>query len=79
VEQRNQRRLVTGVLRRPVRVIKNGPITFSIGATVGGLAGFVLGALLGKYALHVLSLLIGAIDRRGTSDEDRLKFELLLQ
>ena len=60
-------------------MIKNGPITFSIGATVGGLAGFVLGALLGKYALHVLSLLIGAIDRRGTSDEDRLKFELLLQ
>ncbi len=60
-------------------MIKNGPVTFSIGATVGGLAGFVLGAFLGKYALHVLSMVIGAIDRRGTSDEDRLKFELLLQ
>jgi len=60
-------------------VIKNGPITFSVGATVGGLAGFVLGAFLGKYALHVLAMLFGAIDRRGTSDEDRLKFELLLQ
>ncbi len=66
-------------LRRPERVIKNGPITFSIGATVGGLAGFVLGAFLGKYALHVLSMAIAAIDRRGTSDEDRFKFELLLQ
>jgi hypothetical protein len=60
-------------------VIKNGPITFSIGATLGGLAGFVLGAFLGKYALHVLSLVIGTVDRRGSSDEDRLKFELLLQ
>lgn len=60
-------------------MIKNGPITFSIGATVGGLAGFVLGAFLGKYALHLVSMLIGAVDRRGTSDDDRLKFELLLQ
>lgn len=60
-------------------MIKNGPITFSVGATVGGLAGFILGAFLGKYALHLVSMLIGAVDRRSTSDEDRLKFELLLQ
>lgn len=60
-------------------MIKNGPITFSIGAMVGALAGFILGAFLGKYALHLVSMLIGAVDRRGSSDDDRLKFELLLQ
>jgi uncharacterized membrane protein YoaK (UPF0700 family) len=46
---------------------------------MGAVAGFVLGAFLGKYALHLVSLLIGAIDRRSASDEDRLKFEVLLQ
>jgi hypothetical protein len=60
-------------------VIKNGPVTFSVGATLGALAGFVLGAFLGKYALHMLSMLIGVIDRRGSTDEDRLRFEALLQ
>lgn len=60
-------------------MIKNGPVTFSIGATLGGLAGFVLGAFLGKYALHLLSMLIGVVDRRGSNDEDRLRFEALLQ
>lgn len=70
--------------RRPFqegfRVLKNsGPITFALGVTVGGLGGFVLGAFLGKYLLHLVSFLIGVVDRRGSSDEDRLKFELLLQ
>lgn len=60
-------------------MIKSGPVTFSIGATLGALGGFVLGALLGKYALHMLTVLIGVVDRRGSSDEDRLRFEVLLQ
>lgn len=60
-------------------MIKNGPITFSIGATMGGLAGFVLGAFLGKYALHLISMVIGFVDRRGSSDDDQLRFEVLLQ
>lgn len=60
-------------------MIRNGPIPFAIGAVLGAAGGFILGAFLGKYALHVVSLLIGAIDRRGESDEDRLRFEVLLQ
>jgi len=60
-------------------VKRNGPITFAIGAFMGAASGFVLGAFLGKYALHMLSILIAAIDRRGASDEDRLRFEVLLQ
>jgi hypothetical protein len=60
-------------------VIKNGPVTFSIGAVLGALGGFVLGALLGKYALHLMSMLIGVVDRRSSTDEDRLRFEVLLQ
>ncbi len=60
-------------------MIKNGPVTFSIGAMLGALAGFVLGAFLGKYALHLVSMLIGVVDRRASSDEDRLRFEVLLQ
>jgi hypothetical protein len=65
--------------RRPTVVIKNGPVTFSIGAMLGTLGGFVLGAFLGKYALHLLSMLIGIVDRRAATDEDRLRFEVLLQ
>lgn len=59
--------------------MKNGPMTFVLGTLTGAMAGFVLGALLGKYALHLISFLIGAMDRRGTVDNERLKFELLLQ
>ncbi len=59
--------------------MKSGPITFVLGALTGAMAGFVLGALLGKYALHLISLLIGAVDRRGSVEDERLKFEVLLQ
>lgn len=60
-------------------MVRNGPITFLLGGIAGGFAGFVLGAFLGKYVLHVLSMLIGAIDRRSATDDERLKFELMLQ
>lgn len=59
--------------------MKNGPITFVLGTLTGATAGFVLGALLGKYALHLISLLISAVDRRGSAEDERLKFELMLQ
>lgn len=56
-----------------------GPVTFALGAGTGLFGGFVLGVFFGKYLLQLISLLYGLIDRRGDSDEDRLKFELLLQ
>ena len=56
-----------------------GPVTFIVGAVTGLFGGFVLGVFFGKYLLQVISLLYSMIDRRGTSDEERLKFELLLQ
>lgn len=55
------------------------PITFTAGVTVGGLGGFILGALFGKYAFHLATVLFGALDRRNGSDDERLRFELLLQ
>ncbi len=58
---------------------QGGPITFVVGAMAGVFGGFVLGVLFGKYVLQLVTLLYGLLDRRGSSDEDRLKFELLLQ
>ena len=58
---------------------QGGPITFVVGVATGVFGGFVLGVFFGKYVLQLVSLLYGVIDRRGGSDEDRLKFELLLQ
>jgi hypothetical protein len=54
------------------------PVTFSAGMLVGGLGGFLLGALLGKQFIHVLSVLVNTVDRR-SSDDERLRFELLSQ
>ena len=48
----------------------------SIGAAT---VGFVLGAMLGRSLLHLLSLLWAFIDRLDRSDDERLRFELLLQ
>ena len=57
---------------------RNGPVTFSVGVAVGGLGGFLLGAILGKQFVHVISMVAGLVDRR-SSDEDRLRFELMSQ
>ncbi len=51
-------------------------ILASIGAAT---VGFVLGAVLGRYLVHLFSILWAFVDRRDRSDEERLKFELLLQ
>lgn len=61
-------------------MFKNGgPITFVVGAATGLFGGVILGVFFGKYLLEVISLLYSIIDRRSGSDEERLKFELLLQ
>jgi hypothetical protein len=51
-------------------------ILASIGAAT---VGFVLGAVLGRYLLQLFSIVWTFVDRRDRSDEERLKFELLLQ
>jgi hypothetical protein len=67
-------------VRRQSPVFKNGgPITFLVGATTGLFGGVVLGVFFGKYLLELISLLYNLVDRRSESDEERLKFELLLQ
>jgi hypothetical protein len=48
----------------------------SIGAAT---VGFVLGAVLGRSLVHLLSIIWAFIDRRDRSDNERLRFELLLQ
>ncbi|CAN5284572.1 hypothetical protein BH24CHL2_BH24CHL2_1940 [soil metagenome] len=49
-------------------------------ATIGAAtAGFVLGALLGRYILQLFSMIWSLLDRKDHSDEERLRFELLLQ
>lgn len=57
----------------------NGPLFFSFGVGVGAVGGLVVGVLIGKQVLHLAGMLIGLIDRRASDDEERLKFELLLQ
>lgn len=58
---------------------RGGPVTFVAGAVAGLFGGVVLGVFAGKYLIQLIGLLYGMIDRRGESEDDRLKFELLLQ
>ncbi len=51
-------------------------ILASIGAAT---VGFVLGAVLGRYIVQLFSIVWAFVDRRDRSDDERLKFELLLQ
>ncbi len=55
-------------------------MVFSAGIGVGAIGGVVVGTLLGKHVIHLVGMLIGIIDRRfSNGDEERIKFELLLQ
>lgn len=58
----------------------NTSILTLILATIGAAtAGFILGALLGRYIFQLFSMFWAFVDRRDRSDDERLKFELLLQ
>lgn len=63
----------------PRRSRTNGPVFFSLGAAVGAVGGLIVGILIGKQILHLAGMLVGLIDRRTSDDDERLKFELLLQ
>lgn len=63
----------------PHRRRTNGPVFFSLGLGVGAVGGLVVGVLIGKQILHLAGMLIGLIERRSSDNDERLKFELLLQ
>ena len=76
--ERNEARAVSSQRRLEPMSKRSGPVTFTVGMAVGGLGGFLLGAVLGKQFVHLVSMIAGLIDRR-SSDEDRLRFELMSQ
>lgn len=51
-------------------------ILASVGAAT---VGFVLGVTLGRYFVQLVSVVWAFLDRRDRSDDERLRFELLLQ
>lgn len=60
-------------------VRQNGTVTFTAGALAGIVGGFALGIVFGKYALQTFSVLYSTVDRRSGSNDNRLRFEWLLQ
>ena len=55
-------------------------VPFLVGTAVGGVAGGLAGTLLSKHTIHLVAVIIGAVDRRlSAADRDELRFELLLQ
>lgn len=53
--------------------------TLILGILIGLLGGFFIGALLGKTVFELASFLIHLLTQKSNSDEERMKFELLLQ
>lgn len=56
----------------------NKAAAFMLGILIGVLGGFLIGAFFGKSVFQLASMLIH-VATKGKSDEDRMKFELLLQ
>ena len=57
----------------------NTATTFLVGIIIGLFGGFLIGAFFGKSIFQLASLLIHLVTKGSKSDEDRMKFELLLQ
>lgn len=57
---------------------KNSGTNLLLGLFIGLLGGFFLGAFFGKSVFQLASLLAHMVSK-GRSDEERMKFELLLQ
>lgn len=55
-------------------------VPFLLGTAVGGVAGGLAGTLLSKHTIHLVAVIIGAVDRRlSAAERDELRFELMLQ
>ncbi len=73
-------RKTVGSVSTTTHRVPSRPVVFSLGIGVGAIGGVVVGTLLGKHVIHLVGMLIGIIDRRfSNGDEERIKFELLLQ
>ena len=57
----------------------NNASTLLLGILIGLFGGFVLGAFLGKSVFQLATVLMHLVNRQGKTDQDRMKFELLLQ
>lgn len=57
----------------------HSPAVFTIAILFSILGGFFIGAFFGKSVFQMASLLVHLASRRSRSDQDRMKFELLLQ
>ena len=50
-----------------------------VGMILGVFGGFLLGALVGRSVFQLANVLLQTVSRQGRSDEEKMKFELLLQ
>lgn len=56
----------------------NATVLFT-GLFIGVLGGFFIGALVGRNVFQLANVLIQSMNRQSRSDQDKMKFELLLQ
>lgn len=57
----------------------NNVTVLFVGLLLGVFGGFLLGALVGRSVFQLANVLLQTVSRQGRSDEEKMKFELLLQ